>query len=329
MKLLAKSIVKEDQIEARKDLCKEGIEFLLLGPDVEGKNIGNTLLRIVDANEKYHYPVIGLEAPDSNGPECNIDPISRDSYIQRNSREFLARCVTLSNEVALWTKAKVYFQYQCLFDKYPQVNWPPKIDLEQALDALQEFHHGLQRNSDIQLQMENAIPVDPAYSGSSMHHCFVTTRPSDFERMNIPMAFDVVHYAQSVYVWSKAEPASRDFFAIDADGKKYCLQMTDEDKEIGRSILGKDLKTAMTAEIIRVLEKHKSRIGSLQFSDTKIGFGTLQDEAGYDGEYGMIDVPKVIECARHTRIPYAIPEYKETNYNNPIIQRKIFKELQR
>jgi len=79
--------------------------------------------------------------------------------------------------------------------------------------------------------------------------------------------------------------------------------------------------------------EYSSFIGSLQFSNAKAGVGTSDDDEGYAGEDGLLDIPRIFrEAIIPVDVPYLIPEYQETNYGNPVHQQKVIamvRDLQR
>ena len=99
--------------------------------------------------------------------------------------------------------------------------------------------------------------------------------------------------------------------------------MTRRDIETGKRIRGKsDLRGAITKDIIGDIRKYSPIIHSMQFADATLGFGIDPKEAGcWAG--GMIDIPAVLREAVKLDVPI-IPEYHESDYNNPKNQIKIF-----
>ncbi len=327
MKLLAKSIVNAGQIEARKGLNANGIEFLLLDGDI---NNPHALQELVLAG--INYKIVGIEAPDSF-EGMPVDPTADDVSIRKKSSDFLRRCLDLADTVASRTHATVYFQFQFLFNNpFDKNGRSARVDRARKLDQVRVFYDRLTADADVNVQLENTIPVDPAYKHDRKYHCFVTIRPQDFVDTRIPIAFDIAHYAQTLNIWANAKKMPDGRFCLETEGKRFYIDMTDRDAELGSLVRAEaaksGLKTAITKQIISALNFPKLAIGSVQFSDVKPGFGVCNTEAGYHGEGGMIDVGRVMRevADRHTPL---IPEYHEADYNNPVVQRAVFAELRR
>ena len=186
MKILAKSALYTGQPEARQDLSVDGIEIIFLGGELERYNqTKNQLLRLAD-----HFNVIGLEAPcDERG--LIINPLAED-LSGTLSRSYLSACVQLANDVQHLSKKEVYFQYQYSFDNFERNGTPIRqYDRLQLLEQVAEFHHKLQRQSDVSVQIENGTPIGirrgkPAYIPAM-------TRCEDFAPASIPMALDIIY----------------------------------------------------------------------------------------------------------------------------------------
>jgi len=352
MKLLAKSALKTDQIKARKDLKADGIELILSGQDVidSGKSV-DTLAALAD-----DWPVIGLEVPDSfNG--VPVDPTSRNKGVREDSQRFLQAAVDIACNVAGRANVEVYLQYQCLFDnQFDDNGTPSAFGWAPVLGKIREFHGELAAKAfPLKVQLENTVPVS-CLVGGNRYHCFATTRPRDFKWMDVPLAFNIAHYAQALYTWVNVKSTRQrivkddaknlkdnsNVYAVTPDDRKYVIGMTKADVRYGnllqKNSLKEDVKAAITKEIINVIYAHKMLIGSVQFSDCLPGFGTEDCEAGYFGDKGMIDVPAVLRAVFDAKIPasddryepfvpaipFIIPKYKEQDYNNPVNQKKAF-----
>jgi hypothetical protein len=317
MKLLAKSILHPGQIAARRQLKCDGIEILLLGNDFKDISLTKAALR----ETAQEYPVVGLEAPDSVDG-MPVYPLSPDSTIAHFSREFLARCIELAHELTAKTNAEVYFQYQyCGSPAHP--NTPFRSDYESDLEAMANHYSLLQRSSNVPIQMENGTPIAAAYDQEEkLYARTVSARMSDFADTNIPLALDIVHLAETLYTWSQAKQDNCGWFVETKRGRMY-FPAVEEDIATGYRLAKQhDLRTAITDQIILEIKSNADRIGSLQFANAQAGFALEHENEGHAGADGIIDVARVMkEAIIPANIPYVIPEYRETDYLDPVHQR--------
>lgn len=334
MNILAKSILNYGQLEARKRLNTPGVELLLLEKDFQ--DLTKTKDKLVRIAEEW--PIIALEAPDST-KTYPINPFSDDIQVSRSSNDFLLHFVDLANYVNERTGKIAYAQFQYLFDRFGSNGLPKIVDREEQLAKIKDYYEQLRRNSQVKLQIENIIPINPAHADGSLRYCYTTIRPSDFALMDVPMALDVIHLAQTFYTWLKAQdekdglckikiPALKEF-----NGGIY-IQMSEEDKVIREKIANDvkevGLREAVTSELIAVIQNYNPLIGSLQFANAEAGFGAFPGEDGVESDEGMINIGRLFrEAIIPANVPYVIPEYNEEDYTKPINQQKVIELIQK
>ena len=329
MKILAKSILAL-QMEARKSLDVEGIEILLLEKDFEDlKSTKESLVRVAS-----EWPLVGLEAMDGTS-KYGMNPFSANKREAQFSRDLLLRYVDMINELNAKTKNIPYAQFQYLLDKFVKKGKEYRakpVDKNEQLERIRLHFNGLSSISDIELQLENITQVNPAKDGS-LRHCYTTLHPRDFSSMGIPMALDVIHLAQTLYIWSQAtkKDSANGLYPVVTriDGKttRIYIQMSDYELEIGNRIRGDikrtGIRNAITSEIVSLILKYGENIGSLQFANAKVGFGAEFGEDGIATSEGMIDLKRLFnEAIILKNIPYVIPEFEEQDYTKPVNQRK-------
>ena len=336
MDILAKAILDSQQIEARKRLGVKGIELLLLDKDFRDLDkTKEALIRIAQ-----EWEIVALEAPDST-KEYRLNPFSADSKTRVSSRDFLLRYVELANSVNNITKNIAYAQFQYIFDGFDDKGRPVEVDRERQLGEIREHYESLRRNSQVELQIENITQINPAYADGSLCHCYTTTRPSDFPIIGTPLALDVIHLAQVLYTWLKTEPTDEDkniarvkIPGMPQFGGGVYIQMTDEDKKTAERIKKEqketNLRETITSELVRVIKFYRPLIGSLQFANASVGFGAFPGEDGVASDTGLIDLKRVFqEAIIPANVPYVIPEYRETDWLNPLNQQNAIAMVRR
>ncbi len=333
MEILAKSIVDDGQLEARKSLGVKGIELLLLEKDFD--DIDKTKEKLVEIARQWE--VVALEAP--NGiTKYPMNPFSADSGVRLSSRNFLSQYADLANSVNVITKNIAYAQFQYIFDEFNDEGRSPEVHRGEQLGMIKEHFEGLQKSSKVNLQVENTTPISQAYGRGTLSHCHTAIRPSDFAQIGVPMALDVIHLSQTCYTWLQAETENDNLFKVNILGVpkykgKFYLQMTDEDLEtvarIKKNVEIMNIKDAITTELIRtiriyskmVTKNYGPLIGSLQFANAEVGFGVLPGEDGIETSEGMIDVRRLFsEAIIPAGISYVTPEYHEKSWLVPINQ---------
>ena len=327
MEILAKAILDRQQIEARKKLGVKGIELLLLDKDF--RNLDKTKEALIQIAKDWE--IVALEAPDST-KEYHINPFSADSKTRVSSRDFLLRYVELANTVNDSTNNISYAQFQYLFDGFDDNGKPIEVGRERLLGEIREHYGSLRQNSQVELQIENITQINPAYADGSLCHCYTTIRPSDFQIIGTPLALDIIHLAQVMYTWLKAEPTDEDkniarvkIPGMSQFGGEVYIQMTDEDKKTAERIKkeekGTSIREAITSELVRVIKFYRPLIGSLQFANAGVGFGAFPGEDGVASDTRVIDLKKDFqEAIIPSDVPYVIPEYRETDWLNPVNQ---------
>ncbi len=321
MKLLAKSIIDKRQTDTRKDLDVDGIEIVLLGRELDDENINATTQAFIALAD--HFPIIGVEAPISYHG-LPVNPIAEDTSIREQSREYLQRCLDLTSQLKAATGAEVYFQYQYAFGNFQPNGYPArKVPRDYELQQIAAFHRSLEAQCDFPVQIENGTPIHLHNNQPAYRH--TTIRLSDFAEHNIPVALDICHLAISLYTWSKARPLTLNLDSVKTPRGILAIEMTEEDRTFGRRIADsrKD-QNSITDILIEQITQYAPIIGSLQFSNAKAGFATSDEEEGYAGSDGLIDIPRVLAKAIvPCNLPYLIPEYQEEDYCSPIHQRTI------
>jgi hypothetical protein len=341
MHILAKSVLDEKQLASRAVLKQElpikGIEILLRDKDFQ--DIEKTAKWLIEIGNKYK--ILGLETGVSTiigGKKIAINPISHDAYTRTIAKQFLARYVSLINNVMEKTSAQVYAQWQLLGEPYGPDRKPSQIlSHSDELKKLQTYHLQLQSQSHAHLQMENGVPINPNGTPSKpeeFYNDFIMTRIEDYRVAGMPAALDVTHLALSLNCWAHSEPQGA-LYKLNTKNGTFYFQQTQSDVEAGERIKkamknGASLRESITDELIRVVLTHKKEIGSLQFADAERGFGTDENEQGYHGTDGLINMQRLFqEAIIPADIPYVIPEYHETDYTNPIHQKKAIKDIAR
>lgn len=333
MKILAKSILHEGQIETRKPLNCDGIEILLLGKELD--NLRQTRDHLVSLADDFG--IIGIEAPDTVRG-IPVYPTSDDVAVREHSRAFLEECVALSNQVWEKTGVPVYFQYQYLYDRLNDdgtlARNPPR---DAELSKVREYHKKLQRMSDVDVQMENTTPLCAGFGQEKrLYSRPVTARMVDFTDMGVPLALDIVHLAETLYTWAQAKRDDKGHFVVDSQRGKLYFPAIMQDLDIvgARMKENHNISDAITNEIVEWIgySGNKYRIGSLQFANAQPGFAVSHENEGYEGANGLIDVPRVLKAIVKADIPYVIPEYREKDYLNPVNQRaavRLLREISR
>ncbi len=331
MKILAKSALVESQIEARKQLSVDGIEIIFLRSEIEEyQKTKQDMLSLANS-----FPIIGIEAPCEVG-DMFINPISGVRKVREGSKMYLAKCVELANEIASCRNIELYVQYQFTFglldaDLHTNVD----ISRREELEKIARFHHWLRAGSSIPVQIENGTPLHP-YRGR-IGHRLTTTRLEDFAEYKIPLALDICHLALTLHTWSAAVRQRQDLYTIDSGSEIIPLLLTEEDAFVGWKIrqgsssLG-TLRDAITTEVILQIQEYRSLIGSLQYSNALPGFAIQHTDEGYAGREGLLDLPRILrEAVMPCKIPYVVPEFEESDYDNPLHQSaavRAWRELQ-
>lgn len=221
------------------------------------------------------------------------------------------------------TVSKVpYLQYQFIFKPFDDQGNSPRVNLEEKLDKIATYHSALQSGSDVPLQVENCIPINPAFGSGAYTHCPLTIRVEDFTSRKIPLAFDVPHYAQTLHVILKAEHVQDDIYSLRTPERTFYIQLTKHDAEkAARMRSDENTVDAITRQINTDIRAAESVIGSVQFAGCDFGFGINDGPVGsVQGEAGSLrnelyDLPKVLAGGIiPIKAPYVVPEFKETDW---------------
>lgn len=317
MKILAKSALRDGQPESRKSLPVDGIEIIFLGGEVERRK--ETIEKLIALTD--NFPILGVEAPcEEQG--LVISPLAENKGIAAASRDYLSICVEIINEAHQRTRKEMYFQYQHSFEPFNQDGKPARYYHQKMIQQLATFHHGLEKNSDIPLHVENGTPI--GIRASQPAYVPVTARLHDFVQAALPIALDITHLAITLYSWSQAERSRGGLYRIPTPSGALYIEMKESEAQIGQRIReSSSIQESITLEVIRQIYQCGPFIHSLQFANAKRGVGTDDHDEGYAGTDGLLDIPRIFqEAIIPLNIPYVIPEYTERDYNNPTNQQQ-------
>lgn len=322
----------------QKEQLVDGVEVLLLSRDF--KDLKTTEKILLEAKRKFGR--IALEMPDCVDGK-GIDPVSHEALIRACSKDNLDEFVKLSEAVGA-----DYAQYQLMRENFGEDGMPASAgEGLRLLIELRKYHHDeLVRKTEIPLQMENTIPLNPSGHAdkiSELHYEPNTTRVMDFQFSGIPLAYDTAHAMSAAYTYFRA--LSTDLFkkhGKNGNGIVFrpveteigtCYTETTRADIITTDLIknelaqGRRMQDALTYVIIHELA-NSDLIRSVQLQNA-INFGISHGDHGR--VEGWLDLEKICKAIPKgvPIIPEVTEDSRENYEHNPVNQRKLLKRMHR